>query len=289
MSLDRITRKQTEQDREIRRLRKQQGRGIVSVARLQGPIPASQTPQNGAVSNWVNDSGATRAAGTVVIASGDRLFDVTATEAHLAVIGAVESDSIDDGAEGRIRHVGYQPTLLVQDGVASGDFLAQSPTLGRAFSIGNGFSNYWGTFARALTAFAGPGPGTVAAYLFPPTLNPPFAALEFPMGGDEITAGIALDFRVPYNLEILAWSLLADQTGDILLDLWKDTFANYPPTIADTVVGTEPPEIIAGIKAELSPVTDWEAIWLKGECVRVNVDSVTDIARVTLCLDVIML
>jgi len=106
-------------------------------------------------------------------------------------------------------------------------------------------------------------------------------------GGSEITTGIkAGDIRIPFDCQIVAWTLLADQTGDIVIDVWKDTYANYPPTNADAMPGAgKEPTISGGVKAEDTNITDWTTDDLAaGDTLRFNVDSVTDITYVTLNL-----
>ena len=40
--------------------------------------------------------------------------------------------------------------------------------------------------------------------------------------------------RIPNNSVITAWYIYADQSGSIVVDMWKDTWANHPPTAADS-------------------------------------------------------
>jgi hypothetical protein len=74
--------------------------------------------------------------------------------------------------------------------------------------------------------------------------------------------------------------LLADQSGSIAVDVWKDTYANFPPTIADTIGA--PPAIVAAQKAQnLAYGTIAVAA---GDVLAFNVDSAATITRVVLCL-----
>ena len=105
-------------------------------------------------------------------------------------------------------------------------------------------------------------------------------------GGSAITVGIKGDIEVPFDCEILAARLFADQTGSIVIDIWKDTFANYPPDNADSITASAPPTITASNKSEDTTLTGWTTAVTKGDTLRFNVDSVTDIQRVTLSLTV---
>lgn len=160
-------------DREIRRLRSRLD--AVTVGTLLNPSsfagiipPSSGGSGTGGsplgVTLWENQSGAPRSQGAVLIQNGDRTFGVTATAGDLDVIGVLDDNAVAVGANGRVRHVGYQSVVDVQGAVVAGDFLRTSATSGRAEDAGA--TPKTGTFAIALTAAAGPGAGTVAAYLF---------------------------------------------------------------------------------------------------------------------------
>jgi hypothetical protein len=96
--------------------------------------------------------------------------------------------------------------------------------------------------------------------------------------------GILTDFVVPFNLEITDWTVLADVSGSIMIDLWKDTYANYPPTIADTKTGTDKPRLSSEITKTSSALTGWTTSWTAGDVVRVNIDTVATLTRVTLVI-----
>ena len=55
--------------------------------------------------------------------------------------------------------------------------------------------------------------------------------------GGVVSTGLKGFFRVPYAGTISGWTILADQSGSIVVDVWKDTYANFPPTVADTIAG----------------------------------------------------
>jgi len=51
--------------------------------------------------------------------------------------------------------------------------------------------------------------------------------------GGTIATGIKGDVVVPFACNITEAWLLADQSGSISVDIWIDSYANYPPTVAD--------------------------------------------------------
>jgi len=103
-------------------------------------------------------------------------------------------------------------------------------------------------------------------------------------GGVEITTGVKNDIVIPYAMTITGWYMTADQTGSIVIDVWKDTFANYPPTVANTITGTEKPTITASNKGQDLGLTTWTTLVSAGDVLRFNVESVSNIQRVTLVL-----
>lgn len=67
-------------------------------------------------------------------------------------------------------------------------------------------------------------------------------------GGSAVTTGIKGYLRIPKSLTITGWEITADQSGSIVVDVWKDTYANYPPTVADTIVSGVKPTLSAAQK-----------------------------------------
>lgn len=118
------------------------------------------------------------------------------------------------------------------------------------------------------------------------------AAKEIPInfiidgGGATITTGIKGDVVIDFACTILSVTLLADQSGSIVVDIWKDTYANYPPLVADSITASAKPTISSATKSQDTTLTGWTTSIAAGETLRFNVDSVTTIQRVTLDLKV---
>jgi hypothetical protein len=108
-------------------------------------------------------------------------------------------------------------------------------------------------------------------------------------GGATVGSGIKGDITVPFACTISEWTLLADQSGTIAVDIWKDTYANYPPTIADVITGSAVPTITTATKAQSSTLTGWTTTIAAGDTLRFNVNASpapATITRVTLSLKV---
>ncbi len=105
-------------------------------------------------------------------------------------------------------------------------------------------------------------------------------------GGSTITTGIKGDIEVPFACTINAVTMLADQTGSIVVDIWKDTYANYPPTDADSITASAVPTISSSTKSHNTTLTGWTTSISAGQTLRFNVDSATTITRVSIILKV---
>jgi hypothetical protein len=96
-------------------------------------------------------------------------------------------------------------------------------------------------------------------------------------GGAEVTTGSKRPVVVPAKCDISSVSLLADQTGSMVVDIWKDTYANYPPTDADSITSATPLTISSNIKATDSTLSGWTTALDDGDILLPNVDSCTTI------------
>jgi hypothetical protein len=111
-------------------------------------------------------------------------------------------------------------------------------------------------------------------------------ALEFSVNanGNVIATGVAGDFVAPYDMVITGVTVLADQSGSLVLDIWKDSYANYPPTVADTITASAKPTLSSASKYTDGTLTGWSTTVTAGDTFRVNVDSVATITRFTLII-----
>ncbi len=103
-------------------------------------------------------------------------------------------------------------------------------------------------------------------------------------GGATITTGVKGFLPVDVTCTIVSATLLADQSGSIVVDIWKDSYANYPPTIADTITASAKPTISAATKSQDTTLTGWTTSITAGDILGFNVDSITTCQRVTVAL-----
>lgn len=106
-------------------------------------------------------------------------------------------------------------------------------------------------------------------------------------GGANITPGVKGYVPIDFDCEITAWVLLGDNAlNQIQIDVWNDTYALYPPTVADTIAGAEKPILMNAIKNQDLALGTWTTTVTAGDILGINVDSVggTIPQRVTLGL-----
>ena len=142
------------------------------------------------------------------------------------------------------------------------------------------------SFGATGTAYGTSGQALISAGNAPPVYTTQFVSAGYVIdgGGVPITSGIKGDITIPFGCTIIEWTLLADQSGSIVVDIWKDTYANYPPTVADTITGSALPTITTATKGQSSTLTGWTSTITAGDTLRFNVNSATTITRVTLSL-----
>jgi hypothetical protein len=103
-------------------------------------------------------------------------------------------------------------------------------------------------------------------------------------GGSAITTGVKGDVVVDFPCTIEQWTILPDQSGSIVIDIWKDTYGNYPPVVGDSITASAKPTLTSTTKAQSGVLTGWTTSVVAGDTLRFNVDSITTVTRVTLAL-----
>ena len=111
--------------------------------------------------------------------------------------------------------------------------------------------------------------------------------ISFDGGGSAITTGIKGSITIPYACAVTEATFTALNSGSIVIDIWSDSYANYPPTDADSITASAPPTITTSTKSQDSTLTGWTQEIPAGNIIYFNVDSCTDITNATLVLKVV--
>lgn len=172
--------------------------------------------------------------------------------------------------------------LLGRDTASTGD--VEEISLNSTLEFTGSTSIQRAALTGDITASAGSNTTSLAS-------NLKIAAIEIIIdgGGSAITTGIKADLEIPFACTISSVTMLADQNGDIVVDIWKDTYANFPPTDADSITASAVPSIVASPdtnKSQDSTLSGWTTSISAGDILRFNVDSNTNVQRLTLSLKV---
>lgn len=102
----------------------------------------------------------------------------------------------------------------------------------------------------------------------------------------ELSTGVKAEVVAPFDGTWTSHEIeaLKESGGSIVLDIWKDTYANYPPTVADTITAAAKPTLSTAQKAQDVTLTGWTVDFSAGDRFVFNIDSVTDITFITLVL-----
>ena len=110
-------------------------------------------------------------------------------------------------------------------------------------------------------------------------------AMTIDGGGVVITAGKKGAIEIPFNCTIDRWTITADQSGSITIDINKSTYSGYPTTTSITASAT--PAISSAQKAQSSTLTGWTTSLSAGDIVEFEVDATpTSITLATISLKV---
>ena len=86
-------------------------------------------------------------------------------------------------------------------------------------------------------------------------------------------AGAKCRVRVPMAGTITSAIITGDISGSAVVDIWKDTTANYPPSVADTITASAKPTLSTQSLVTDSTLTGWTKTLTTGDWLVFSVDS----------------
>jgi len=116
---------------------------------------------------------------------------------------------------------------------------------------------------------------------------PSAVSLVIDGNGAPFASGVKGYIQVPFAAFITSVTLLGDTTGSVVVDIWKDTFANFPPTVADSICASAKPTITSSDKYTDATLTGWNRDIAVGDILAFNIDSVLNFTKLTISLTVV--
>ena len=98
-------------------------------------------------------------------------------------------------------------------------------------------------------------------------------------------SGSYQDVIAPFAGTITGWTLLGDDDGSAVVDIWKEADPNLPPTVADSITASAKPTLSGDIHAQSTLLTGWTTTFSRGDVFRFRLDSATNLTKVMLVLD----
>ncbi len=112
-----------------------------------------------------------------------------------------------------------------------------------------------------------------------------FLPVVFDGLGADLLTGVWGDVPIHFPARIVGWRLLAIDAGDLVVDVWKTDYAGFPPTVTDTIAGSDLPTLASSVKGESSALTGWTTLVDVGDTLRFNIDSCSGVTKATLTLN----
>ena len=104
----------------------------------------------------------------------------------------------------------------------------------------------------------------------------------FDAGSAVLDAGATCEIFVPIASTITGCTLIAGNSGSVVLDVKSASYASYPTL--SSIVGGAPPTIATASKSQDTTLTGWTTAVAAGTILRVSITSATTISRVSLIL-----
>lgn len=86
---------------------------------------------------------------------------------------------------------------------------------------------------------------------------------------------------------ITKWIILTEGgTGSCQIDVWKDTYANYPPTVLNTITAASKPNVVSSNKAQDTVLTGWTTTVTEGDIIAFKLESSSVFTSVSIDLEI---
>lgn len=104
-------------------------------------------------------------------------------------------------------------------------------------------------------------------------------------GGSAITTGVKGYLYLPYACTINSWTLVADQTGSIVIDIWRAVYPTIPSS-GNSIAGSQLPTLASQVNAQNATLNTWTVAVPAGSLFGFNVNSASTVTRANLTIAV---
>ena len=228
----------------------------------------------GTVYDALTAAGTNQATATVLTLEDNHVFTTVASGT-----GAVfQANQYAPGDAVRVSNYGANALLLYP---ASGGAISNGgPNVPVSIAVGaqsNLFcvrSNDW----SAINAFGGGSSSSTSGIVF-----------RMDGGGAVITTGVKEYVEIPFACTITGNTMVADQSGSVVVNIYKCTYAQFDagsthPVVGDKITASAPPTITATTKSTDSTLTGWTVAVAAHDVLAFVIDSCTTIQKVDLTL-----
>jgi hypothetical protein len=255
-------------------------------AAFQINTPVNPTPVNGnfsdiaaALTDSVAADGQTPIVGPITFATGSAAapsltFTGDKTTGFYLVSAGEIGVAVSGSAVGNIQSSGLNGFTL-QAPTISGN-VAGTFTLTGALTVGS-------TSVTFNTTTYNWGAGAAAAFVSSLNMN---SAIEYVIdgGGSVPATGVKGFIEVPFACTIKRVSLVADQSGSAVVDIWNAAYASFPPVVGNTITASALPTLSSAQKYQDSTLSGWTTSLAAGSWLAFNLNSATTVTRLTLSL-----
>jgi hypothetical protein len=105
-------------------------------------------------------------------------------------------------------------------------------------------------------------------------------------GGTAIATGLKFWVEAPAAGTIVAARMISDQSGSLVVDVWKSGYSGAPPSSGNSITASAKPTLASAQKYEDVSLVGWTKTVTAGDWFYFNVDSATTITKATISLTI---
>ena len=83
--------------------------------------------------------------------------------------------------------------------------------------------------------------------------------------GTGCSSGSLIGFEWPFSGSLQTATVITDNASNVEIQLWKDTFANWPPASTANICGTSPLRTASAKTLQVTTLTTWTACFAAGD------------------------